>query len=167
MNKTIILAVVAGVGVLLLGVLAYVLMAEDEPPAPRLAAASGVGSRDSRTQFDFICEVTVAQPIASLDGPRKTSTQYIVGGVDLDKAAGWYAGQYAISETRKGTLTVKGNLIEVRRPALFQRFGGTVAGEEYTLDRTSGEFRQWLTFQDGQKLNLMKGHCGRFIRPPF
>jgi len=90
-----------------------------------------------------------------------------VGGVDVPRGSGWYAGQYAMSETRKGTVSVKGTLIEVKRPALFQRYGGTVASEEYTLDRASGEFRQSLLFQDGQKVSLIKGQCGRFIRPPF
>jgi len=163
MNNKILLGVVGAVAVVLVVTLVYVLVDDDAPAA---APAAGANSLDTKV-FDFICEVTVLQPIADIAGPRKSSTQYIVGGVDVPRGSGWYAGQYAMSETRKGTVSVKGTLIEVKRPALFQRYGGTVASEEYTLDRASGEFRQSLLFQDGQKVSLIKGQCGRFIRPPF
>lgn len=163
MNLKILLGAVSALAIVLGVALVYVLVAEDEPAS---VPATTVGGLDGKV-FDFICEVTVLQPIADIAGPRKSSTQYIVGGVDLVRGAGWYAGQYAMSETRKGAIAAKGTLIEVKRPALFQRFGGTVASEEYTIDRASGEFRQSLLFQDGQKVSLIKGQCGRFIRPPF
>jgi hypothetical protein len=58
-------------------------------------------------------------------------------------------------------------LLHVRRPALFPRFGVMVAGEEFTVNRSTGEFRQWLNLQDGRTLELMSGYCGRFAKAPF
>ena len=46
-------------------------------------------------------------------------------------------------------------------------FGVMVAGEAFSLNRETGEFRQSLTLQDGRTLELMWGYCGRFAKAPF
>ena len=58
-------------------------------------------------------------------------------------------------------------MLHVRRPAMFQRFGVMVTGEEFTLNRATGEFRQSLNLQDGRTLELMSGYCGKFAKAPF
>ncbi len=91
----------------------------------------------------------------------------LLGGLDFDNKTGWYQGQFAISETRKGSLTQEGSVARVSRPALFERFGVMVTGEQFTLDRTTGEFLQSLTLNDNRKIDLIKGYCGKLTKAPF
>jgi hypothetical protein len=50
---------------------------------------------------------------------------------------------------------------------MFIRYGLNVTGEHFTLDRSNGEFRQWLALKDGKKLDIVSGHCKRTTNAPF
>lgn len=88
-------------------------------------------------------------------------------GIDFDRSSGWYDGALAISESRPGGLTYSGNLLTVKRPALFQRFGAQITGEEFTINRETGEFQQQLTINTGFQIPLIKGRCARLVKAPF
>ncbi|NBT34867.1 MAG: hypothetical protein EBT03_04900 [Betaproteobacteria bacterium] len=90
-----------------------------------------------------------------------------LAGFDVSKASGWYEGTLAISRSRPGSLTVEGNSIVVKRPALFNRFGTTIKSEEFSIDRTTGRFQQKITIDTGFQIPLIKGTCARLVRAPF
>ena len=106
-------------------------------------------------------------PQGDLASPRKNYTQTVVANIDFSNLSGWYQGQFAISESRKGSVTTEGSVLHVRRPALVPRFGVMIGGEEFTIDRSTGEFRQKITLQDGRTLELMIGYCGKYAKAPF
>ena len=135
------------------------------PPTAPHSSATAQSAADR--QFTMICDVTYSMPVSSFDAAPKVYKDMLVGGVDYDDKTGWYLGQFALAETRKGSLTQAGSKITVSRPALFERFGAMVTGEQFTLDRANGEFLQSLTLKDGRKFDLIKGYCGRFIKAPF
>jgi hypothetical protein len=117
--------------------------------------------------LNLICDLKVSMPRNDLDSPRENYTQMFIAGIDFGSRSGWYQGQFAISETRKGTVTTEGAILHVRRPAMFPRFGVMIAGEAFSVNRETGEFRQSLTLQDGRTIELMRGYCGRFAKAPF
>ena len=106
-------------------------------------------------------------PIAELEGPIKKHTEMIAAGLDYKNKAGWYQGEFSISESRKGKLVMQGTKAVVTRPAMFERFGVMITGEQFTLERSTGEFVQTLTIRDGRKVDLIRGYCGKLIRAPF
>ena len=118
-------------------------------------------------EVTLICEVTYSMPIEGLDSPPKVYKELVAAGLDYKNMAGWYQGVFSISESRKGAMTVNGNIALVTRPAMFERFGTMVTGEEFTFDRGSGEFRQSLTVKDGRKVEIIKGFCGKLTKAPF
>jgi hypothetical protein len=87
--------------------------------------------------------------------------------IDFDKNSGWYQGRIAISESRAGTLNLMGTRMKIYRPAMFQRFGVMITGEEFVVDRKTGSFVQSLTLKDGRTVKLIKGTCAKVIKPPF
>ena len=87
--------------------------------------------------------------------------------VDFEKNSGWYQGKIAISESRAGTLSLMGTKLKIYRPAMFQRFGVMITGEEFVVDRKTGSFVQSLSLQDGRTVKLIKGTCAQVIKPPF
>jgi hypothetical protein len=91
----------------------------------------------------------------------------VIANIDFTNLSGWYQGQFAISESRKGSVTTEGSVLHVRRPALFPRFGVMISGEEFTIDRATGEFRQKISIQDGRTIELMSGYCGSYAKAPF
>ncbi len=117
--------------------------------------------------ISLICEGTVATPINGFDAPAKVVSQTFVGGIDAKDKTGWYQGTLALSETRKGTVITDGNVHTVSRPALFERYGAMITGEQFTLDRTTGAFEQSVTLNDKRRFVLIKAQCGRLIKPPF
>lgn len=117
--------------------------------------------------LNLICDLKVSMPQGDLASPRQHYTQMVVANVDLSNLSGWYQGQFAISETRKGSVTTEGAVLHVRRPALFPRFGVMIGGEEFTIDRSTGEFRQNITLQDGRTFEFMTGYCGKYAKAPF
>jgi hypothetical protein len=87
--------------------------------------------------------------------------------IDFEKKSGWYQGRIAISESRAGTLSLMGTRLKIYRPAMFQRFGVMITGEEFVIDRKTGSFSQSLSLQDGRNIRLIKGTCAKVIKPPF
>ena len=110
-----------------------------------------------------------SSPRASSSRPsvRAPLSDEQVRRLDLDKKAGWYQGRLTITESRAGTLAVQGSKLVVTRPAMFERFGVMITQEQFTVDRTTGEFVQSLTVQDGRVIKLIKGTCAKVIKPPF
>lgn len=88
-------------------------------------------------------------------------------GIDFDRSSGWYDGALAISASRPGTLSVDGDLLRVKRPAMFQKFGAKISGESFVLNRRTGEFQQQLTIDTGFELLLIRGQCARLVKAPF
>ena len=125
-------------------------------------------NKDSDRVFNLICEGTNAFPANGFDTPPRMLNQTFVAGINLNDKTGWYQGQIAISETRKGTLAVKqsGDIV-VSRPALFERYGAMITGEQFTLNRATGEFIQSVTLSDKRSIVMIKGYCGKMIKPPF
>lgn len=125
-------------------------------------------NKESDRIFTLICEGTNAHPANGFDSPPKTLNQTFFAGINLKEKTGWYQGQIAISETRKGTLVVSqsGDIV-VSRPALFEKYGAMITGEQFTLNRTSGEFIQSVTLNDKRSFVMIKAYCGKLIKPPF
>lgn len=117
--------------------------------------------------LNLICEINVSMPTDDLESPRKSAVRTVIAGIDFATHSGWYQGEFTISETRKGAAVEQGNVVRVSRPAMFRRFGATVSGEEFTVDRSSGNFRQFLIFEGGRKVEFGAGYCGRYIKAPF
>ena len=138
---------------------------------PGLPAASSSSPtemlRASAKEFTMVCEVTLTLPVKGFDAPPMSYTDLLLAGVNLDNKTGWYQGQFALSDTRKGALTQKGGIITVSRPALFERYGAMITGEQFTLKRSNGEFVQSLSLQDGRNFALIKGYCGKLIKAPL
>ena len=118
--------------------------------------------------INLICELDL-----DLDGQlalgikENEPTRITMAQIDFEKNSGWYQGRIAISESRAGTLTLMGTRLKVYRPAMFQRFGVMISGEEFVLDRKTGSFVQSLSLQDGRNVKLIKGTCSKVIKPPF
>jgi hypothetical protein len=123
--------------------------------------------KESSDSITLVCQANYAMPFNSLDDAPKLYSQVIVAGLDYKNKVGWYQGEFSISESRKGNLVVKGNKALVSRPAMFERFGTMITGEQFTLDRTTGEFLQSLTTKEGRKLEIIKGYCGELTKAPF
>lgn len=134
--------------------------------APSSRAGADAAQSDDQ-KFNLVCQVKYTLPLDGLDAPPKSFTDTLVGGVDYDNKSGWYQGNFGMTESRKGTLVTKGSKTLVSRPALFPRFGTNVTNEEFTIDRTSGEFVVTLTLQDGRPLQVIKGYCGKLTKAPF
>lgn len=143
----------------------YFLEPADTTAYERIPTSAGT---KKLKELEMVCELAIDIAGAKTLGidagePARIS----VSKIDFEKKSGWYQGNIAISEGRAGTLTVTGPLLKVYRPAMFQRFGKSVSGEEFTIDRSTGKFRQYLTFSDDQKVNLISGQCAMVTRPPF
>ena len=124
------------------------------------------GFRNTGT-LELVCDVDASRPINGLEQPPEVSRMTLSAGIDFDNQTGWYEGEFAISRNRKGSLTVDLALLSVHRSAMFIRYGLNVTGEHFTLDRSNGEFRQWLALKDGKKLDIVSGHCKRTTNAPF
>jgi len=155
------------IGLLVMGgIWGMVQLMEDSPPAPELVTESLPGN--SKGVMDLICELELdldgqlALGIKENEPSRITMVQ-----VDFEKKSGWYQGKIAISESRAGTLSLMGTRLRIYRPAMFQRFGVMITGEEFVVDRKTGSFVQSLSLQDGRTVNLIKGTCAKVIKPPF
>jgi hypothetical protein len=132
----------------------------------------GFGHREShayqtRGTLEAVCDVVVQRPVDGLDQPFETSKLPLPVVIDFDEMTGAYAGEYAISMNRKGTLHAKGDKLEIVRQAMFKRHNITIQGEAAELDRKTGEFRQWLELGNDKRLYLMAGKCRRKDNTPF
>jgi hypothetical protein len=118
--------------------------------------------------MDLICELELdLNGQLKLGITDKEPSRITMAQIDFEKNSGWYQGKIAISESRSGTLQVMGTRLKVTRPAMFQRFGVMISGEEFVIDRKTGRFEQTLNLSDGQKVNLITGTCAQVTKPPF
>jgi hypothetical protein len=166
--KQVLLGFTAGAA-LVAGVWGLVWLTAGPTPSPPAASASSstVLSINSGV-LDMICELRL-----DLDGQlalgitANEPSRMAMAQVDFDKASGWYQGRIAISESRAGNLTVVGPKLKVSRPAMFERFGVKITREEFTIDRSTGDFQQTLGLHDGRNITLIRGTCARVIKPSF
>jgi hypothetical protein len=141
------------------------LMGDTQTP-PEMARESMPGG--NKGVIDLICELEL-----DLDGQlalgikENEPSRITMAQVDFEKNSGWYQGKIAISENRAGTLSLMGTRLKIYRPAMFQRFGVMITGEEFVVDRKTGSFVQSLSLQDGRTVKLIKGTCAKVIKPPF
>ena len=117
--------------------------------------------------LEVVCDAEISRPGDNLEPPFETSRLTLPVRIDFDESTGAYPGEYTISMNRKGTVHVKDALIEIHRPAMFKRHGAVIVGEFLTLDRKSGELKQWLELDNGKKLLLITGSCKRADNAPF
>jgi hypothetical protein len=138
----------------------------DTQTPPEMASTSMPGG--NKGVIDLICELEL-----DLDGQlalgikENEPSRITMAQVDFEKNSGWYQGKIAISESRAGTLSLMGTKLKIYRPAMFQRFGVMITGEEFVVDRKTGSFVQSLSLQDGRTVKLIKGTCAKVIKPPF
>ena len=122
----------------------------------------------SKGKMDLICELELDLDGQLMLGIKENEPSRItMAEIDFEKKSGWYQGKIAISESRAGTLTLMGTRLKVYRPAMFQRFGVMITGEEFVVDRKTGSFVQSLSLSDGRTVKLIKGTCAKVIKPPF
>lgn len=142
------------------------LMGDNSSVAPELTTQSMPGG--NKGVMDLICELEL-----DLDGQlalgikENEPSRITMAQIDFDQKSGWYQGKIAISESRAGTVSLMGTRVKVYRPALFQRFGVMISGEEFVVDRKTGRFEQSLSLSDGRNVKLIKGTCAQVIKPPF
>jgi hypothetical protein len=160
-------AIGIAIGLLVMGgIWGLVHLMDDKRPEPDLVAESMPGA--NKGVMDLICELEL-----DLDGQlalgikENEPSRITMAQIDFDKNSGWYQGRIAISESRAGTLNLMGTRMKIYRPAMFQRFGVMITGEEFVVDRKTGSFVQSLTLKDGRTVKLIKGTCAKVIKPPF
>lgn len=160
-------AIGIAIGLLVMGgIWGLVHLMDDKRPEPDLVAESVPGA--SKGVMDLICELEL-----DLDGQlalgikENEPSRITMAQIDFEKKSGWYQGKIAISESRAGTLNLMGTRMKIFRPAMFQRFGVMITGEEFVVDRKTGSFVQSLTLKDGRTVKLIKGTCAKVIKPPF
>jgi hypothetical protein len=143
------------------------LMADNSNRSSELVAAQSMPG-GNKGVMDLICELEL-----DLDGQlalgikENEPARVAMAQIDFEQKSGWYQGRISISESRAGTLTLMGTRVKVYRPAMFQRFGVMISGEEFVVDRKTGRFEQSLSLSDGRTVKLIKGTCAQVIKPPF
>jgi hypothetical protein len=160
-------AIGIAIGLLVMGgIWGLVHLMDDKRPEPVLVTESMPGA--NKGVMDLICELEL-----DLDGQlalgikENEPSRITMAQIDFEKNSGWYQGKIAISESRAGTLNLMGTRMKIYRPAMFQRFGVMITGEEFVVDRKTGSFVQSLTLKDGRTVKLIKGTCAKVIKPPF
>ena len=160
-------AIGIAIGLLIMGgIWGLVHLMEDKRPEPDLVTESMPGA--NKGVMDLICELEL-----DLDGQlalgikENEPSRITMAQIDFEKNSGWYQGKIAISESRSGTLSLMGTRLKIYRPAMFQRFGVMITGEEFVVDRKTGSFVQSLSLKDGRTVKLIKGTCAKVIKPPF
>ena len=160
-------AIGIAIGLLIMGgIWGLVHLMDDKRPEPDLVTESMPGA--NKGVMDLICELEL-----DLDGQlalgikENEPSRITMAQIDFDKNSGWYQGRIAISESRAGTLNLMGTRMKIDRPAMFQRLGVMITGEEFVVDRKTGSFVQSLTLKDGRTVKLIKGTCAKVIKPPF
>jgi hypothetical protein len=148
------------------GIWGLVHLMDDKRPEPDLVAESVPGA--NKGVMDLICELDLDLDGQLVLGIKENEPSRItMAQIDFDKNSGWYQGRIAISESRAGTLNLMGTRMKIYRPAMFQRFGVMITGEEFVVDRKTGSFVQSLSLNDGRNVKLIKGTCAKVIKPPF
>lgn len=163
------IAIGAGVGALVMGGvwgLVHVMGESTTSQADSKIEALTPGA--NKGVMDLICELELdLNGQLKLGITDKEPTRITMAQIDFEKNSGWYQGKIAISENRSGTLQLMGTRLKVTRPAMFQRFGVMIAGEDFVIDRKTGRFVQTLTLSDGQAVTLITGTCAQVTKPPF
>lgn len=165
MLKNIAIGIVIGL-LVMGGIWGLVHLMGDTTAPPELTSERLPGG--NKGVMDLICELEL-----DLDGQlalgikENEPSRITMAQVDFEKNSGWYQGKIAISESRAGTLSLMGTRLKIYRPAMFQRFGVMISGEEFVVDRKTGSFVQSLSLQDGRTVKLIKGTCAKVIKPPF
>jgi len=158
------------IGILVMGGvwgLVHVMGDSSANPSSELASDSNMPG-SSKGKMDLICELQLDLDGQLMLGIKENEPSRItMAEIDFEKKSGWYQGKIAISESRAGTLTLMGTRLKVYRPAMFQRFGVMITGEEFVVDRKTGSFVQSLSLNDGRTVKLIKGTCAKVIKPPF
>jgi hypothetical protein len=144
------------------------LMVSDTPVPAEIANEKDNLPGNNQGVMDLICELEL-----DLDGQlalgikENEPSRITMAQIDFEKKSGWYQGMISISESRAGTLQLMGTRLKIYRPAMFQRFGVMITGEEFVIDRKTGSFAQSLSLQDGRTVTLIKGTCAKVHKPPF
>ncbi len=128
---------------------------------------SGKGSYANKGVLEVVCDVEISRPGETLTPPFDTARLTLPAVFNFDDNTAAYPGEYTISMNRKGTLKVKDAQLAIHRPAMFKRHGVVIIGEHVTLDRKTGEFRQWLDLEGDKRLDLISGTCKRTDNAPF
>lgn len=132
-----------------------------------------VGDKSAQARYankgtlEVICDVEISRPGDTLAPPFDTVKLTLPAIFNFEDNTAAYPGEYTISMNRKGTLHVKAAELEIHRPAMFKRHGAVIIGEHVTLNRKTGEFRQWLDLDGGKRLDLISGTCKRTDNAPF
>lgn len=163
------IAIGASVGALVMGGVWGVVHVMGEPNASSAEnTITTLTPGANKGVMDLICELEL-----DLNGQLKLGitdnepSRITMAQIDFEKNSGWYQGKIAISESRAGSLQLMGTRLKVSRPAMFQRFGVMISGEDFVLDRKTGRFVQTLTLSDGQAITLITGTCAQVTKPPF
>lgn len=144
------------------------LMASDSAVPAEIANEKNNLPGNNQGVMDLICELEL-----DLDGQlalgikENEPSRITMAQIDFEKKSGWYQGVISISESRAGTLQLMGTRLKIYRPAMFQRFGVMITGEEFVIDRKTGSFVQSLSLKDGRNVKLIKGTCAKVDKPPF
>jgi len=164
------LSIGIAIGLLVMsGIWGLTLLMASNPDVPsEIANEKSMMPGNNQGVIDLICELEL-----DLDGQlalgikENEPSRITMAQIDFEQKSGWYQGRIAISESRAGTLTLMGTRLKIYRPAMFQRFGVMITGEEFVIDRKTGSFVQSLSLQDGRNVKLIKGTCAKVHKPPF
>ena len=163
------IAIGASVGALVMGGVWGLVHVMGEPSGqPAESKMSTLTPGANKGVMDLICELELdLNGQLKLGITEKEPSRITMAQIDFEKKSGWYQGKIAISESRAGTLQLMGTRLKVSRPAMFQRFGVMISGEDFVIDRKTGRFVQSLTLSDGQVVTLITGTCAQVTKPPF
>lgn len=117
--------------------------------------------------IEVVCDAEISKPTDGLVPPFEVMKTPLPAIFDFEEGTGAYPGEYTISMNRKGTLKTEGDVLEIYRPAMFKRHGVVIIGEHMTLDRRTGQLKQWLDLDGGKRLDLINGSCKRTNKAPF
>jgi hypothetical protein len=117
--------------------------------------------------LEVVCDAEISKATENLVPPFEVNRTPLPAIFDFEDGTGAYPGEYTISMNRKGTLKANGDLLEIYRPAMFKRHGVTIIGEHLTLDRRTGQLKQWLDLDGGKRIDLISGSCKRTNNAPF
>lgn len=162
MSKTtaLIMAVILAVAACAIGVMSGMITLN-------VGDKSGKASFANKGKLEVVCDVDISRPGETLAMPFDSVRLTLPAVFNFDENTAAYPGEYTISMNRKGSLLVKDSLLEIHRSAMFKRHGVIIIGEHVTLDRKTGEFRQWLDLDGGKRLDLISGTCKRTDKAPF
>ncbi len=132
-----------------------------------IGGKSGKASYANKGVLEVVCDVEISRPGETLAPPFDVAKLTLPAVFNFDENTAAYPGEYTISMNRKGTLRVEDAQLTIHRPAMFKRHGAVIIGEHVTLNRKTGEFRQWLDLEGGKRLDLISGTCKRTDNAPF